>query len=105
MNLLEHPEAQALLADAVIRPEQIRELDQRLEPFLQRYFPLFQRHEQRLNAHFLLQGKLAPLTRKTAEPIAHFFGLPREPLQDFLGSSPWDDRTLLAQMRQHVIEV
>ena len=105
MTILEHPEAQALLEDATISAEQLEELGTHLEPFLQRYLPLFQRQEQRLHARFLLKGKLSPLKRKTAEPIAHLFGVRRENLQDFLGVSPWDDRLFLDELRRHVIEL
>ena len=50
MTILEHPEAQAILNDAVLTVEQVVELSKRIEPFLQRYLPLFQRKEQRINA-------------------------------------------------------
>src|ERR1700721_1712137 len=103
MTILEHPEAQALLEDATFSTEHLEELGERLEPFLQRYLPLFQREEQRLHARFLLQGKLSPLKRKTAEPIAHLFGVRRENLQDFIGVSPWQDRLILDELRRHVM--
>jgi SRSO17 transposase len=105
MTILEHPEAQALLNDAVLTVEQVADIGTRLEPFLQRYLPLFQRTEQRTNALHILEGKLTSLSRKTAEPIAHHLGVRREVLQDFLGVSPWDDRRILAELRQHVGEV
>jgi hypothetical protein len=38
MSLLEHPDAQALLADAVVTPEQVRGCRDRLTDFLRRYF-------------------------------------------------------------------
>jgi SRSO17 transposase len=105
MTILEHPEAQALLDDAVLTVEQVVEISQRIEPFLQRYLPLFHRSEQRTNARHLLEGKLSSLSRKTAEPIAHHVGVRREVLQDFLGVSPWDDPLVLAELRRHVGEV
>src|SRR3954468_4310367 len=71
MTILEHPEAQALLEDAVLGVEQLQELAQRLKPFLERYLPLFQRSEQRAHAEHILQGKLSGLSRKTCEPIAN----------------------------------
>ena len=105
MTILEHPEAQALLADAVLCPEQIEELSSRLQPFRERSLPLFRRAEQRSHARFLLLGKISSVSRKTAdEPIAPFFAINREPLQDFLGVSPWQDRCLLDAVRQHVAE-
>jgi SRSO17 transposase len=105
MTILEHPEAQALLNDAVISPEQLELFGQRLLPFLERYTPLFQRTEQREHARTILQGKLSSLSRKTSEPIAYAFGQGREPLQDFVGSSPWQDRPLRDALWQHVAEI
>jgi SRSO17 transposase len=105
MTILEHPEAQALLADAVLTVEQVVDLSERIEPFLRRYLPLFQRTEQRSNARHILEGKLTSLSRKTAAPIAHHVGVRREVLQDFLGVSPWDDQLILAEVRKHVGEV
>lgn len=102
--LLEHPDAQALLADAVLTPEQIQDLACHIEPFLERYLPLFQRTEQCTNARIILQGKLSALSRKTCEPIAHAFGVRRENLQDFVGASPWDDRAILDELHRHVTE-
>jgi SRSO17 transposase len=104
MSILEHPEAQALLNDAVLTEEQVEDVGKRLEPFLRRYHPLFLRTEQRINAQHILEGKLTSLSRKTAEPIAHKVGVRREVLQDFLGVSPWDDRLILAEIRNHVSE-
>jgi SRSO17 transposase len=105
MTILEHPDAQAVLQEAVLTSEQVQELAERIEPFLERYFPLFQRREQRLNAQLILEGKLSNLSRKTSEPIAHFVDVRRENLQDFIGSAPWKDRAVLGGLRQHVIEV
>ncbi len=64
MSLLEHPEAQALLADAEVSAEDLRECCQRLDTFLGRYRPCFSRQEQRLLAEVVLQGKLSKLERK-----------------------------------------
>jgi SRSO17 transposase len=105
MTILEHPEAQALLNDAVLAAEQVDEIGKRIEPFLQRYLPHFKRSEQRSNAQHILEGKLSSLSRKTAEPIAHHLGVRREVLQDFLGVSPWNDQLILAELRKHVSEV
>jgi SRSO17 transposase len=105
MTILEHPEAQAILNDAVLTVEQVQDIATRIEPFLQRYMPLFQRTEQRTNARHILEGKLSSLSRKTAEPIAHHLGVRREVLQDFLGVSPWDDQLVLGELCKHVSEV
>ena len=46
MSLLDHPEAQALLNDAVLTPEAVTGCADRLTGFLQRYLPRFYRVEQ-----------------------------------------------------------
>lgn len=104
MSILEHPTAQALLDEAVLTEEQVVELSQRIQPFLQRYLPRFQREEQRFNAELILKGKLSDLSRKTSEPIAHLFGVRREVLEDFIGASPWSDDSVLGELRCHVKE-
>jgi SRSO17 transposase len=105
MTILEHPEAQALLNDAILTVEQVQDISERIEPFLHRYLPLFQRSEQRTNALHILEGKLSSLSRKTCEPIAHHVGVRREVLQDFIGVSPWDDSLILTEIRKQVSEV
>ena len=46
MSLLDHPDAQALLADAAVTPDQVRGCQDRLTAFLERYLPRFYRAEQ-----------------------------------------------------------
>jgi SRSO17 transposase len=104
MSALDAPQAQAIRNDAILDAQDVAELLDDLQPFLQRYSPHFQRSEQRANARTILQGKLSSLSRKTAEPIAHAAGMRRESLQDFLGTSPWDDDLILNELRAHVRE-
>jgi SRSO17 transposase len=104
MSLLEHPTAQALLADAEISAASVRGCGQRLGRFLQRYLPRFYRQEQRVLAEVVVQGKLSKLERKTAEPIAYLAGLERKPVQHFVGAGLWEDEAVLAELRRHVAE-
>ncbi len=104
MTLLEHPQAQTLLRDAVLRPADLASCAQQLQLFVQRYLPRFYREEQRRHAQILLQGKLTGLQRKTTEPIAHQAGLQRRPLQLFVGAGKWDDQAVLQELRGHVRE-
>jgi SRSO17 transposase len=92
MSLLEHPTAQALLADAEISAASVRGCSQRL----QRYLPRFYREEQRVLAEVVVQGKLSKRERKTAELIASLAGWERKPLQHFVGAGLWDDEAVLA---------
>jgi SRSO17 transposase len=101
-SILEHNDATALLEQAALTPQQVADCQQHLQTFLQRYLPLFQRAEQRHNATIVVQGKLSGLQRKTSEPIAYQAGLQRKPIQAFVGWAPWDDETVMAELRRHV---
>src|SRR5207302_10621362 len=104
MDILEHAEAQALLADAELSAAAVRSCAQHLEAFVARYLPLFPRPEQRHHARTLLTGKLTGLQRKTTEPIATQAGQKRRPLQLFVGAGGWQDDAVLAELRRHVAE-
>jgi SRSO17 transposase len=104
MSLLDHPDAQAILADAVLTPEAVRGCDDRLAQFLQRYLPRFRRLEQRRNATLVLRGLLSGLQRKTCEPIAVEAGVHRKPIQFLVGAGRWDDEAVMAEIRRQVGE-
>src|SRR5512143_3602596 len=102
MSLLDHPDAQALLADAVVTPDQVRSCQDRITEFLQRYLPRFYRMEQRTNATLVIRGLVSGLERKTCEPIAVEAGVPRKPIQFFVGAGKWDDEAVMAERRRDV---
>jgi SRSO17 transposase len=104
MSLLDHPEAQALLADAVLTPDAVRGCKDRLTVFLERYLPRFYRAEQRATASLVIGGLLSGLQRKTCEPIAVQAGVPRKPIQFFVGAGKWDAEAVMAELRRHVAE-
>jgi SRSO17 transposase len=104
MTILEHPQAQALLADATLSADDVRSCACALTAFAQRYLPLFHRSEQRDHALTILQGKLSGLQRKTTEPIAHQAGLKRRNLQLFVGDGGWHDDPIRGELRRQVGE-
>jgi SRSO17 transposase len=104
MDIIDQPEAQALLADADLSAAAVRSCAEHLETFVARYLPLFPRREHRDHAHTILRGKLTGLQRKTTEPIARQAGQERRPLQLFVGAGGWDDDAVLAELRRHVAE-
>src|SRR5258707_13366821 len=105
MSLLEPPDAQALLADAVVTPEQVHGCQDRITTFLQRYLPRFYRAEQRTHATLVIRGLLSGLQRKTCEPIAVEAGVHRKPVQNFVGAGGCDDEAVIAELRGHAREV
>ena len=104
MSLLEHPKAQALLAEAELTVASVQSCDERLTQFIQRYLRLFSRKEQHGHALVVVQGRLSNLERKTSEPIAYQAGLERKPVQNFVGAGAWDDEAIMAELRRHVRE-
>src|SRR5438067_7051728 len=104
MDILDHPQAQALLADADLSPAAVAACEAHLAAFARRYLPLFLRTEHRDHALTVLRGKLTGLQRKTTEPIATAAGQKRRPLQLFVGAGGWDDRAVLDELRRHVKE-
>jgi SRSO17 transposase len=105
MSIIDHPDAQALLADAVLTPGAVRGCRHRLTVFLGRYLPHFYRAEHRAHADLVLRGLVSGLERKTCEPIAIAAGVHRKPIQTFVGSGKWDDEEVMAELRHHVREV
>jgi SRSO17 transposase len=104
MSLLDHPDAQRLLADAAVTPDQVRGCQDRITAFLGRYLPRFYRVEQRTNATLVIRGLVSGLERKTCEPIAVEAGVHRKPIQFFVGSGKWDDEAVMAELRREVRE-
>ena len=102
MTILEHPQAQELLEAATLTHEAVGACASRLTEFLARYLPLFARSEQRAHAATVIQGKLSGLERKTSEPVATQAGIPRKPIQSFVGWGAWDDEAVTAEIRAHV---
>src|SRR4051812_43111987 len=104
MSLLEHPEARALLADAIVTPDEVRGCQDRITTFLRRYLPRFYRAEQRAHATLVIRGLLSGLQRKACEPIAVEAGVHRKPVQNFVGAGEWNDESVMAELRSHVRE-
>src|SRR3954463_13880000 len=104
MSLLDHPDAQALLADAAVTSDQVRGCQDRLTAFLGRYLPRFYRVEQRTNATLVIRGLVSGLERKPGEPIAVEAGVQRKPIQFLVGSGKWDDEAVMTELRREVRE-
>ena len=104
MEILKHPDAQALLEDAQLSAAAVQAGADHLETFVARYLPRFYRAEQRQHARTILRGKLTGLERKTTEPIASQAGQERRPLQLFVGAGGWDDQAVVGELRHHVRE-
>ena len=103
-TLPERPQAQALLDQTDVSPDDVRACGRHLTAFIQRRLPCFYRDERRGHADTLLRGKPTGLRRKTTEPIATQAGQKRRPLQHFVGAGRWDDPAVRRELRRHVRE-
>ena len=84
----------------------IEHLVEELRAYHAIYSPLFQRREQREAAHSSLQGLLAPLPRKSIEPMVLAVDgvAPKavRAMQSFISEGQWNDERLLHQHWQEV---
>jgi SRSO17 transposase len=83
----------------------LRSLKPELNVFLKRYLPLFGRVENQEHAGRFVQGLLAGGDRRNIENIAEKIdgGVVRT-LQKFISQAVWDDRSILSEVRRHVVE-
>jgi SRSO17 transposase len=91
-----------LLADAEVDPRILRGLLPRLERFLDPFVARLQRSEQGQHAHRYVAGLVSDLEYKNVESIAYLHDQPREPLQQFIGQSPWEHEPWLAELAAQV---
>lgn len=91
-----------LLADAEIDPRIPRGVLSRLERFLDPFVASLQRSEQGQHARTYVAGLLSQLESKNVESIAYLHDQQREPLQQFIGQSPWDSQLWLAELARQV---
>src|ERR1700722_20283876 len=91
-----------LLADAEVDARIPRGVLPRLERFRHPFVEWLQRSEQGGHAHTYIAGLVSDLEYKNVESIAYLHDQQREPLQQFIGQSPWDHGPWLAQLARQV---
>ncbi len=91
-----------LFADAEVDPCILRGVLPRLERFLDPFVELLQRSEQDQHARHYVAGLVSNLEYKNVESIAYLHDQEREPLQQFIGQSPWDHDPWLTELARQV---
>src|SRR5262245_21686657 len=91
-----------LAADAEVDPALLRGVLPRLERFLDPFVASLQRSEQEQHARRYVAGLLSDLPDKNVESIAYLHDQEREPLQQFIGQSPWDYQPWLTELARQV---
>jgi len=82
--------------------EQIRQLEPKLDQFLERFADCFHRKDTRVHLGVYVRGQLSELPQKSVEPIALEAGVAPRTLQEFLSQFKWDEDRLRDRM-QHVV--
>jgi SRSO17 transposase len=93
-----------LLADAEVAPQILRGVLPRLERFLDPFVASLQRSEQDQHARTYVAGLVSDLEYKNVESIAYLHDQEREPLQRFIGQSPWDHRPWITELASQVAQ-
>jgi len=91
-----------MLAQAVVSPELMQGLLQRLETFAEPFAESLAGPRQRRHAAEYMTGLLSKLERKTGEAIAYLHDQERQGLQKFVGEVPWDHKPWLATLARQV---
>ena len=92
----------AVLAECELAPAIFEQVRPRLERFMEPFVVSLGRREREEHAVRFVQGLLSDLSHKNAESIAYRFGQERLPLQNFLGTSEWDDRVLREELVRQI---
>jgi SRSO17 transposase len=91
-----------LLAGAEVDPCILRGVLPRLDRFLDPFIELLQRSEQGQHGRHYVAGLLSHLEYKNVESIAYLHDQEREPLQQFIGQSPWDHGPWFTELARQV---
>lgn len=91
-----------LMKEAVVRPDAFRGVLQRLETFITPFASQLIRSEQRRHAWEYVAGLLSNLKRKNTEEIAYLHEQDRQPLQKFIGQTPWNHQPLIDELAAQV---
>lgn len=89
---------QEALEGATVDPRVFRDVQPRLEKFLEPFVARLRETEQKEHARNYVTGLLSDLKRKTVESVAYLHDQERLPLQKFMGCSPWHHDPLLQEL-------
>jgi SRSO17 transposase len=89
---------QEALEGATVDPRVFRDVQPRLEKFLEPFVACLREAEQKEHAGSYVTGLLSDLKRKNVESVAYLHDQDRLPLQKFIGCSPWDPQPLLREL-------
>lgn len=102
---LQPPASRREIPVLTLKPDQIGGLLERLRAFWRRFALFFQRREQQEWGLKYLQGRLMDGEKHYTQPLARRLGEKNgRAMQNFIGTSPWDDQALLEEHQRAVQE-
>ena len=91
-----------MMAEAEVKPEAVEGVLVRLRGFVRPLAASLKHAEQRQHAEEYVTGLLSNVKRKNVESIAYLHENDRQPLQKFIGQSPWDERPLVGELARQM---
>lgn len=91
-----------MMAEAEVKPEALEGVLERLRAFVRPFAASLRHAEQREHAEEYVTGLLSNVKRKNVESIAYLHENDRQPLQKFVGQSPWDERPLIGELARQI---
>jgi SRSO17 transposase len=91
-----------MMVEAEVKPEALEGILDRLRGFVRPFAASLREAEQRKHAEEYVTGLVSNVKRKNVESIAYLHENDRQPLQKFIGQSPWDERPLIAELARQI---
>ncbi len=104
MNTVWAQRREELLSDCLVSPDVFNHMMDRLGDFVVPYQHALEAEAGGRHVHRYLQGLLSHVDRKNAEAIAALVNVERQVIQDFIGTAPWDHRSLVTVLVGQVAE-
>src|ERR1035438_9057895 len=83
--------------------KQIRQLEPKLDRFLERFADCFGRKDTRAHLGVFVRGQLSDLPQKSIEPIALEAGVAPRTLQEFMSLLKWDENRMGDRLQEIVV--
>jgi SRSO17 transposase len=91
-----------MMAEAEVKSEALEGVLERLRAFVRPFAASLREAEQREHAEEYVTGLVSNVKRKNVESIAYLHENDRQPLQKFIGQSPWNERPLVGELARQI---
>jgi SRSO17 transposase len=91
-----------MMAEAEVKPEALEGVLERLGAFVKPFAATLKNRPQEEHVEEYLAGLISNVKRKNIETIAYLHEQDRQPLQKFIGQSPWDWQPLIGELARQI---